>query len=67
MTQLPPFCSRLRAILGRSDQVRERTRYKHIRTVQELLGHSDGSTTMVYPHVIKAVAGGTASQFKLLI
>lgn len=29
-----------------------------IRTVQELLGHSDVSTAMIYTHVLKVAAGG---------
>ena len=32
-----------------------------IRTVQELLGHSDVSMTMIYTHVLKVAAGGTSS------
>ncbi|MEO8386918.1 tyrosine-type recombinase/integrase, partial [Polaromonas sp.] len=38
-----------------------------IRTVQQLPGHSDVSTTMIYTHVLKVAAGGTASPLDSLL
>jgi integrase len=42
------------------DEVRDAIRIKHysIRTVQELLGHKDVRTTMIYTHVLQR--GGLA-------
>lgn len=37
-----------------------------IRTVQELLVHSDVSITMIYTHALKVAAGGTTSPLDAL-
>ena len=37
-----------------------------IRTVQELIGHSDVCTTMIYTHVLRIAAGTVASPLDVM-
>ena len=48
------------------DTCQQRRTKAVIRTVQELLGHSDVSTTMVYTNVLKVAAGGTVGPLDAL-
>jgi site-specific recombinase XerD len=57
----PPERKRIPAVLTVQEVQTLLSHMAGSRTVQELLGHSDVSTTMIYTHVLKVAAGGTSS------
>ena len=57
----PPERKRIPAVLAVQEVQTLLSHMGGIRTGQELLEHSDASTTMIYTYVLKVAAGGTAS------
>ena len=57
----PPERKRIPVVLAVQEVQTLLSHMGGIRTGQELLEHSDASTTMIYTYVLKVAAGGTAS------